>query len=65
MVMIFYEKDKILSSDNNPNVKVMNPEYYPKPSIGEMVVLDAIVYKVCNITINYDEKQIFVIIEKI
>lgn len=64
MVMIFYEKDKVLSYDD-PNIRVMNPEFFPKPSIGEMVVLDGIVYKVCNATINYDEKQILIIIDRV
>ena len=64
MVMIFYEKDKVLSYDN-PNIKVMNPEFYPKPSIGEQVVLDGIMYIVCNVTINYDEEQILVIIDRV
>lgn len=62
--MIFYEKNKILSY-NDPNVKFMNPEFYPKPSIGEHVVLDGMAYKVCDIITNYDEKQIFVIIDKV
>ena len=64
MVMIFYEKDKVLSCDV-PNMKVMNPEYYPKPSIGEKVVLDGIMYMVCNVTTNYDENQIIVIIDRV
>lgn len=64
MVMIFYEKDKVLSCDV-PSMKVMNPEYYPKPSIGEKVVLDGIMYMVCNVTINYDENQIIVIIDRV
>ena len=64
MEMAFFEKNKILSS-NRPIVRIMNPEYYPKPSIGEMVVLNGILYKVCDITINYDEKVIFVTIDMV
>ena len=64
MIMIFYEKDKVLSYDD-PRIKVMNPEFYPKPSIGEQIVLDGIMYMVCNVTINYDEKQILVIIDRV
>ena len=64
MEMRFFEKNKILSG-NNPLIRIMNPECCPKPSIGEMVVLDGILYKVCYITINYDEKQIFVTIDMV
>ena len=64
MVMIFYEKDKVLSYDV-PSMKTMNPEFYPKPSIGEKVVLDEIMYMVCDVIINYDEHQIIVIIDRV
>lgn len=64
MTMIFYDKNKILSYDD-PMVKFMNPEYCPKPSIGEHVVLDGITYKVCDIVINYDKEQIFVMIDMV
>lgn len=64
MIMIFYEKDKVLSYDV-PSMKTMNPEFYPKPSIGEKVVLDGMMYIVCDVTTNYDEHQIIVIIDRV
>lgn len=63
-IMIFYEKNKVLSGDP-PIVKVMNQEYYHKPSVGEKIVIDGIMYSVCDVTINYDELQIIVIIDRV
>lgn len=63
MKMIFYEKDKILSFDEP--IKFTKSDFYPKPSIGGKVVINEIIYTVCDIIINYDEYQIIVIIDKV
>lgn len=63
MLMIFFEKDKILSDDQN--IRMMNAEYFPKPSIGEKVVVRGVMYMVCDVTINYDEHQIIVIVDRV
>ena len=63
MKMIFYEKDKILSCDEP--IKFMKSDFHPKPSIGEKVVINEIMYAVCDVTINYDKFQIIVIIDRV
>lgn len=63
MLMIFFEKDKILS--DSQNVRILNAEYFPKPSIGEKVVVNGVMYTVCDVTINYDENQIIVIVDRV
>lgn len=61
--MIFFEKDKILSDDQN--IRILNAEYFPKPFIGEKVVVSGIMYTVCDVTTNYDEHQIIVIVDRV
>lgn len=61
MWMIFYKKDKILSCDST--IKSLDSNYYRKPSIGEKVVLDGVMYKVCDVVINYDERQILIVVD--
>lgn len=63
MLMIFFEKDKILS--DSQNVRILNAEYFPKPSIGEKVVVNGVMYTVCDVTTNYDENQIIVIVDRV
>lgn len=63
MLMIFFEKDKILS--DSQNVRILNTEYFPKPSIGEKVVVNGVMYTVCDVTTNYDENQIIVIVDRV
>ena len=61
MLMIFYEKDKILSYDST--IKTLDLCRYRKPSIGEKVVLDGVMYRVCDVVINYDERQILIVVD--
>ena len=61
MWMTFYEKNKILSCDNP--IKTLDSNYYRKPSVGEKVVLDGIMYTVCEVVINYDECQILIVVD--
>ena len=63
MLMIFFEKGKILS--DSQNVRILNAEYFPKPSIGEKVVVNGVMYTVCDVTTNYDENQIIVIVDRV
>ena len=63
MLMVFYEKNKVLSYQEP--LRVMKSEFNPKPSIGEMVVIKTIMFKVCDVTINYDEHQIIVIVDRV
>ena len=63
MLMTFYEKDKILSCEEQ--VRIMRSEYNPKPFIGEKIVILGVMYIVCDVITNYDEHQINVIVDRV
>ena len=62
MTMIFYERCKLPNCDD-AIVRIMNPEYNPKPSVGEQVIINDKLYKVCAVVINYDERSIYVMMD--
>lgn len=62
MIMIFYERSK-LSNCDDAIIRIMNPEYNPKPSVGEQVIINNEEYVVCAVVTNYDERTIYVIMD--
>ena len=64
MTMIFYERSKLPNCDD-AIVRIMNPEYNPKPSVGEQVIINSKEYMVCAVVTNYDEKTIYVIMDSL
>ena len=44
------------------NIKYLNGEFYQRPFVDDMVYIDHKLYKVLNITIDYDSNQFLVLI---
>ena len=44
------------------NIKYFNGEFYTRPFVDDMVFIDGKLYRVLNITIDYDSNQFLVLV---